>query len=254
VWFPVVQSETPAQSLSRLRSSPVQSGQSSQQSVSYPMTDPTAPELLAADSVPSTIQHSPDQQATVAAAAALSVTALVQSVRLRLDMLLGFPGFPGGTQLTSLLVELLRAEQQIVDSPVLVGQFLTATADLRASLADHIQNHPAMTPGGGGGDLFHLTRPTLGLVDRDRSSSYPGPRREAAPRLSPHGPRRAFTMHASCAGRGPRGDTVRTRQLEDEEWQRHSDCELCLACGEERHWKRECPNVGKGKGRRAAPA
>jgi hypothetical protein len=79
----------------------------------------------------------------MAAAAALSVTTLVQSVELRLNVLLGFPGYPGGTQLTSLLVELLRAEQQFVDSPVLAGQFLAATADLRARLANHIQNEKA---------------------------------------------------------------------------------------------------------------
>jgi hypothetical protein len=163
----------PVSQSSPVKSSLVQSGQSSQQSVSYPTTDPTAPELLAAESVSSTPEHSPEQQATVAVAAALSVTTLVQSVELRLNVLLGFPGYPGGTQLTSLLVELLQAEQQFVDSPVLVGQFLAATADLRASLTNHLQNHPAMTPGVGGGDLFHLPRPTLGL-DQDRSASYLG--------------------------------------------------------------------------------
>ena len=143
-----------------------------------------------------------------------------------MQMLMSFPSYPSGTQLTFLLVELLQAEQQLVDSgyPDRVVQFMAATAGLRASLVTHIRNHPAMAPAGGGEDLFHLPPPAV-VLHRGGSSSNRG---------------------GSSSNRG------RCR-LDADERKRRMDKELCLACGEPGHWKHECPNMGKGKGRGPKP-
>jgi hypothetical protein len=166
--------------------------------------------------------HRPDQQAALTEALALA-----QSVEQGMLMLRCLPGSPQGSHWTFLLIELVRAEEQLVDYgfPELVGQFLAETAGLRSWLARHIRNHPAMAPGGGSVDLFQMPLPTVVLY-RGGSSSSQG-------------------EDSTNPGRGRLGDDERARRM---------DQNLCLACGKSGHWKDDCPNMSKGKKGKKGPS
>jgi hypothetical protein len=159
-----------------------------------------------------------DQQAAMTGASVLA-----QSVEQRMYMLMDFPGSPRGTHLAFLLIELIRAEEQLVDSgfPELVGQFLAETASLRSRLAKHIRDHPAMAHGGGSVDLFQMPLPAVVLRRGGSSSS-----------------------------RGKGSTNIGRVQLDADEHARRKEKDLCFACGKKGHRSLECRT---GQGRKGGP-